>query len=121
MKSSLIAVAVLLLLIVLIFTNSVYIDKKIDEICTGLEALDIGDSECEASFSQLRAEFDGARKIITLSVSHDDISSIEDCFAELGGAIEVSSHTDFVIAKSRLLDAFAHLRRLSSINFDSIM
>ena len=58
---------------------------------------------------------------LSLTVSHDDLSDIEDIIAELRGAAEVGDKDGVRIAKSRLGSALSHLRRLSGVNLDSIL
>ncbi len=121
MKAMLIASFTLLSLLAVIVLNSVYIERQVEELYSGIDRLDIDDEGCEEKIDKIHSDFTRARKIITLSVSHDDISNIESCFAEVIGTIRADAKVEFIIAKSRLKDALLHLRRLSSINFDSIM
>ena len=54
-------------------------------------------------------------------MSHDDLTNIEEAFAEIIGAARAGNEIGLITLKSRLRDSLEHLGRLSSINLDSIL
>ena len=53
-------------------------------------------------------------------MSHNDLTDIESFFSEMIGYLSVSDMEGAEMAKNRLIDALAHLRRLSGVNMSSI-
>ena len=89
-----------------------------------IEDLEIDDENTGAALShalQIREEFGQRKSYISISVNHEDLSNIETIFAEMIGQLEVGSADDARVAKSRLIDALGHLRRLSGVNIDTII
>ena len=121
MKAMISASGIFICLIVAVLINSGYIERRTEYLRERIEAIDTESSECAAEFEKIRDEFEKSRRIITLSVSHDDITNIESSFAEIIGAAMAGDTGEIFIAKSRLTDALLHLGRLSGINLDSIM
>ena len=122
MKVFVASVCALVLLIAVVFTNSLYIERLSQEFVNDIENLDIYDVEkSKEDFDSIYKKFKKAEKIISITTSHDDLTSIEEGFAELMGAIETNDTNEIVKIKSRLKSAFMHLGRLSGINIDSII
>ena len=122
MKAVKISVAVLILLFALVISNSVFITKLADSFAEELESIDTGNiEEVRERVNQCYEKFKKAEKFISITVSHDDLTNIEESFSELIGAAEADMKVDVITAKSRLTDAFLHLGRLSGINIESII
>lgn len=115
MKPVKITVFFLLLLISAIIINSVYIKKITGELT---EALDSTNGE---DYEAIAEKFKKHERFISLTVSHDDLTNIEEGFAELIGAVKAEDEARLVTIKSRLGDSLEHLGRLSGINIDSIL
>ena len=121
MKATVIACFVFFSLVVAIIFNSIYIEREVSRLCQELEAVDVLAEGCAEQLEKIRSDFERSRRFISLSVSHDDFTSIEEGFAEIIGAARAGDQSALIIAKSRLADALLHLGRLSGINIDSIM
>jgi hypothetical protein len=75
----------------------------------------------EADATELYEKFTHVRTYLSITVNHDDIARVESELAELIGATKAGDRENAMIAKSRLVSALAHLRRLSGFNLDSII
>lgn len=119
MKAVIIAHIILLTVTVSVVINSgvckVLVDRTINEI----EAAD-DDHASSEDYKKIFDKYMARQQYIGLSVSHDDLTNIEDCFRELIGSAEVNDTDNITITKSRLTGALSHLGRLCGINFDSI-
>ena len=119
MKAVIIAHIILLTVTVSVVINSgvckVLVDRTINEI----EAAD-DDHASSKDYKKIFDKYMARQQYIGLSVSHDDLTNIEDCFRELIGSAEVNDTDNITITKSRLTGALSHLGRLCGINFDSI-
>ena len=119
MKAVIIAHIILLTVTVSVVINSgvckVLVDRTINEI----EKTDT-DSATREDYQRIFDKYMARQQYIGLTVSHDDLTNIEDCFRELIGSAEVNDIDNIVIIKSRLTGALSHLRRLCGINCDSI-
>ncbi len=121
MKTFKVAIIVLIVLLVLIVINSIYIKRLTDEIAKRVEAVDISSENAEENFKEICAYFKKSERFISITVSHDDLTNIEEAFSDIIGAAMADSEIDMTITKSRLTDALRHLGQLSSINLDSII
>ncbi len=122
MRANKIAVTVLIILAFLIFANSLYIGKITDGIIDKVEAIDTSDPEgAVAELEELFSDYRRAAKIISISVSHDDLTNIEENFADVIGAARAGDSDGLTTVKSRLIDSLGHLRRLSGISLESII
>ena len=121
MKTIRIAIVVLLLLTVTVVANSLYISHVTEKFSRELENLDINSDniieELESGFKR----FKKAERFISITVSHDDLTNIEESFADIIGAAKAGETGDIQRIKSRLVDSLLHLGRLSSLNLDSII
>ncbi len=105
----------LFLLICSILANSFYIIKITNELSSELE---LADNE---EYREIAEKFQKHERYISLTVSHDDLTNIEEAFAELIGAANANDEARIITVKSRLKDSLSHLGRLSGINLDSIL
>ena len=122
MKTTKIAIAVLIILAAAVLANSLYIKHITTELTKMINAVDTEDMEkTKREFADIYDKFKKAEKYISITVSHDDLTNIEEGFADIMGAIEAGAHTSIIMIKSRLSDALEHLGRLSGINLDSII
>jgi hypothetical protein len=106
----------------LVIVNSIILGNLIDDTIMRLEKIEL--SVPELAKDELREcyrSFEKREKYISLSVSHSDLTEIDVCFSEIIGAAEAGDIDEMIIIKSRLLNSFKHLRRLSGINIDSIL
>ena len=119
MKIVITAHIILLIIITTVVTNSLVCKLLVNKTIEEIDELDTA----QASISDYKRVFDQYMKrqqYIGLTVSHDDLTNIEDCFRELIGSAEAGDNDNITITKSRLTGALSHLGRLCGINFDSI-
>ena len=124
MKIKILAIVILLSVVSLCVFNSCFLHKEIDELTEKIEALEIDSENTGEALSEaikIREHFKSRESYISLSVNHEDLSNIETIFAEMIGQLEVENADDARVAKSRLIDALGHLKRLSGVNIDTII
>ncbi len=122
MKEVKIAVGVFLALTVAVAANSLYISHLTREFSEELDAVSIDDTEnLGEKFETIFNRFKKAERFISITVSHDDLTNIEESFADIIGAAKGEMRGDAERIKSRLVDSLEHLGRLSSLNLDSII
>lgn len=122
MKAVRISIIVFILLLAAVILNSIYISKVTEKFADKIREIDTENLEAAKDvLKQLHEEFRKEEKFISITVSHDDLTNIEESFADIIGAAEAGMTVDVITIKSRLEDALRHLGRLSSINFDSII
>lgn len=122
MKAVKIAILILVILTVSVYANSLYIGYITDNIAIKVENITVDDiAKALSEFEKVFEEFKKAEKYISITVSHDDLTNIEDSFAEIIGAARAGNTVGVITVKSRLKDSLFHLGRLSGINIDSIL
>lgn len=121
MKAVNIAITVFLALTVAVTANSLYIGKLTKDFSEELRAVDIEGDDLAEKFEAISKRFRKAEKFISITVSHDDLTNIEEGFADIIGAAKSGITADVERIKSRLVDSLEHLGRLSAINLDSII
>lgn len=121
MKINIFAYAVFIILVVAILCNSFFISKVTKELAEDVDKVQIEDIESATEkFESLFNKFRNMEKYISLTVSHDDLTNIEESFSEIIGAAKAKDSDALTREKSRLKDALLHLGRLSGINPGSI-
>ena len=73
-----------------------------------------------SSFTDIQKRYRRWELFISLTVSHEDLTSIESDLAEILGACEADDLESAIIAKSRLENSLLHLARLSGLNIESL-
>ena len=121
MRDKIIAIIILISVIGFVTVNSIVIDRAVDDLLKEVESLDFQDSEAKTEAERVWKKFKDNSAFISLSVSHDDLSNIEDTFREMIGAIATDDKDSADIAKYRLLSYLEHLRRLSGASIDAII
>jgi predicted xylose isomerase-like sugar epimerase len=122
MKVKILAAVILILVLLSSALNTHFLLRSIDKIENSVEALSFEASASESK-SEAEALFESYKKaegFLSLTVSHNDLTDIESFFSEMIGYLSVSDKDGAKMAKSRLIDALAHLRRLSGVNISSI-
>ena len=119
MKTLILSCSTAVLLILFVFTNSFIVRYNIDKINDAIAA---APDSCQAGdlYEALFEDYRRRERYIALSVSHSDLLGIEDSYAEILGAIEADDLEALIIAKSRIIKALAHIKRLSAVNLDSV-
>lgn len=120
MKSKIAATVILALVLTFVFVNAAVIERKAAAYGENVAALSPKDEGILDAVTSLYENFQADERYISLTVNHDDLTNIEEAFAEMIGAAKAKDAEQFTITKSRLEDALAHLGRLSGINPDSI-
>jgi DNA-directed RNA polymerase subunit F len=122
LKAFRIAVCSLVLLIVAVFVNSAYIKNLTAEFANEVDKINESDPDAASKeLTELFSKFKKAEKVISITTSHDDLTSIEETFAEMMGAVNAKDMNELIKIKSRLKSSFEHLGRLSGINIDSVI
>ena len=122
MRSAKISILVLIILAATVVANSLYIRHVTDELAKRVADVNTSDmEECAIEYKSLYSEFSKAERFISITVSHDDLTNIEESFADIIGAADAGLEGSVIMIKNRLEDALRHLGRLSSINLDSII
>ena len=96
-------------------TSAIKDDDKKMNFMAGITAKEAKEGAQALFDSYKRAEI-----FLSLTVSHNDLTDIESFFSEMIGYLSVSDMEGAEMAKNRLIDALAHLRRLSGVNMSSI-
>ena len=121
MKSVRFAYTVFTLLLILAVINSIALGKIIDRFNRELAAAEETNMIlAEKQYSEIYEKYKELELYISLSVNHDDLSNLENAFAEIIGAAKAGDSEAVIITKNRLTDFLSHIRRLTGINFDSI-
>lgn len=124
MKEKIGAVILLITVIGFVIVNSLILKQKIDKTIESVQLLNIDDSNIndrKNNAEEIFRIFEKYEIFISLTVSHDDLTNIENSFVEMIGYLSVEDVENAQVAKSRLIHSLEHLRRLSGLNFDAII
>ena len=121
MKEKIFAVILFVAIIAFVITNTFIINGQINRILDELYELNSDDINAINQANELYKDFKKSQKYISLTVSHEDLTNIEDCFVEMIGYLEIGSSDDAFVTKNRLIYSFEHLRRLSTFTLDSVI
>lgn len=122
MKVKILATAILLITLGTCALNTYFLLRSIDRITSDVQDFSCTEPAKEAK-EGAQALFDSYKRaeiFLSLTVSHNDLTDIESFFSEMIGYLSVSDMEGAEMAKNRLIDALAHLRRLSGVNMSSI-
>ena len=104
-----------------VITNTLVLNRQADEILKKTEMLNLQEEDAVVQLNEAYAEFEAKVKYISISVNHEDLTNIEQCFAEIMGSLSVGDIDNAEITKYRLIDSLKHLRRLSGFTIDSVI
>ena len=121
MKEKLLATILLICILAAVTLNTLMIDRKIGMLYKSLADLDISNQDSQNSLQNIANEYQRTKGLISVTVSHDDLTSIDECFIELAGYMKSSDFVEAEITKNRLMFYLNHIRRLSGFNIDSII
>lgn len=121
MKEKILSVVLLVIIIAFVTVNTIILSKQIDEIIEKVEGLDTSENNANENAEQIYENFMKKQKYMSLTVSHDDMTSIEGCFVEMIGYLAIGDHQNAEVVKYRLKNSLEHLRRLSGFNLDAII
>ena len=121
MKSVRIAYIIFTLLLVIAIINSIVLGRiveRLDKEIADAEEIDMAIAEKE--YREIYERYKDIELYISLSINHDDLSNLENAFAEIIGAAKAGDRDAVITIKSRMNDYLRHIRRLTGINIDSI-
>ena len=124
MKEKVTAILLLIFLLSAVCINTLYLTSEIDKITNAVTLINIDKNKKSETKSEAERVFDQYKRaeiIISLTVSHEDLTNIEDCFVEMIAYLSIDDTDNASVAKSRLINSLEHLRRLSGLNIDSII
>ena len=121
MKTVYVATILLAVTLIAVIINSFILKDMITDIADEVMAAE--EADAESAFREYTEIFEKYKKkssYISLTVNHEDLTDIENSFAEIIGAARSGDIDGVITIKSRLVSALKHLGRLSGINLDSI-
>ena len=121
MKQKILAVFLFIIIVGFALTNTIILQNMTNNLTEKVASLSFNDTMVKEKAKELSEEFKNKEKYIGLTVSHDDLTNIEDCFAELNGCLEIGDTESAEIVKYRLISFIEHLRRLVGFNIDTII
>ena len=115
--------AIIIMICVIAFAgiNTFVLDGQISDTIDAVRGLSISSGEVLSQAKEIHADFMKKEKYMSLTVNHEDLTSIEDCFVEMIGYISVGDSNNAEVTKSRLISYLEHLRRLSGFNIDAVI
>ncbi len=124
MKEKILAGVVLGVTLAFVIANTFILAGQTSEMISAVSAIDLEESDallCKSEFERVYESFKRKEKYISITVNHEDLTNIEQSFAEIIGNLSVEDTDGATVIKYRLLDSLEHLRRLSGANLDSII
>ena len=101
--------------------NGLTLKSKIEATIEEVASINTQESGTKDEAERIFNKFLNREHYISLTVSHEDLTSIEDCFCEMIGYLKVGDKDNAEVTKGRLINSLEHLRRLSGFNIDSII
>lgn len=120
MKVKILTAALLAAILGTVAVNTLFLTRRIDRTVREVEALHIEDEDAAMRAKEIYADFEKDEEYLSLTVNHNDLCEVGGLFIETIAYLTVKNAEEASVAKSRLIDALLHLRRLSGINVDSI-
>ena len=124
MRIKIFATALISAIIGAVILNTLFLTKTINDFSEKVTRLEISDTDIKGAEMNARetySQFKDRETFMSLTVNHNDLTAIEELFSEMIGYLSIGDGDEARVAKSRLIDALSHLRRLSGVNIDSIV
>ena len=124
MRIKIFAAALISAIIGAVILNTLFLTKTINDFSEKVTRLEISDADIKGAEMNARetySQFKDRETFMSLTVNHNDLTAIEELFSEMIGYLSIGDGDEARVAKSRLIDALSHLRRLSGVNIDSIV
>ena len=124
MKERAMAIVLLVVVIISVVSNTLLLCSKLDHIIYRIERLNFNEtnnSETKTEAEEIYKEYQAYYLFLGLTVSHDDLTNIDNCFIELLGYISINNFDEAAVAQSRLINSLEHLRRLCGFNIEAII
>ena len=121
MKVKILSVVLLFFLLGAVIANTFFLTRKIEQIISDIQSAPTENTN--DSIGRITEIFDNYQKaegFLSLTVSHNDLSDINGYFTELMAYLSLGNAEEASVAKSRLIDALLHLKRLSGWNIQAI-
>ncbi len=124
MKSSIIAIIVLVLVILLTFYFSSLTAGVLDELKTDAErTLTLCGKDCEKilrASKEMRVGFETRIIYLSFFINDEDLLEITQYYDDIKSAAEADNYEGVLTAKNRLVSELEHLRRLSTFSVDAV-
>lgn len=121
MKEKIFSILLLISIIGFSIVNAVILNYQIEETTNELTSLKLNEESAEETAKKIYESYMKKQKYMSITVSHDDLTNIEDCFVEMIAYLSIEDDQNAEVTKSRLISSLEHLRRLSGINIDAII
>ena len=121
MAQKILAICLLVIVIALVITNTLILQNVTESLTEDVENLQLDSKGALDDAIKIDDNFKKKVSFIGLTVSHEDLTNIEDCFAEMTGYLTVGDSDGAKVAKYRLIRSLKHLRRLVGFNIDAII
>lgn len=121
MKVKIIAALLLVITVWAALANTAWLGREIGLYIQRVDELRLTVEGADELAEDVFADFMKSETYMSITVNHDDLTNIEGLFSEMVGQLKVGDREGAEVTKDRLLDALRHLRRLSGINFDSVV
>ena len=121
MKEKIISITLLISVAVFSAANTFVLNKEITKTIDKLSVLQLNEEEAEKNTQAIYSEYRKTQKYMSITVSHEDLTSIEDCFVQMIAYLSIDDIQNAEVTKSRLISYLEHLRRLSGLNIDAII
>ena len=101
--------------------NTYILNTSIEKIIYAVNEVSVDEPEAHQKITDIYNGFKDKEKYISLTVNHEDLTNIEECFSEMIGYLSVGDTEGAEVIKYRLVDSLEHLRRLSGINIEAVI
>lgn len=121
MRSVKVAFILLAITLCAVILNSIMLRTTFNELTDNVREVD--DTDLAAAHEKYTEIFDRFKQkewLISLTVNHEDLTSVEESLSEIIGAAKTGDADGVATIKSRLINSLEHLSRLSGINIESI-
>lgn len=120
MKIKIAAFIIFIAIIISVVANTLVLGRQIDDLSKRVEKINIGDG-ADQQINILLEDFRQKESFMSLTVSHDDLTTIGECIIEMQAYVSEGDYENAEVTKNRLEYFLEHLRRLSGFNIDSII
>lgn len=121
MKVKILSVVLLILLLAAVIINTALLTRRVDQIASEVQSVSMENTtDAMGRIMEIFDNYQRAEGFLSLTVSHNDLADINECFTELMAYLTLGNAEEASVAKSRLIDALMHLKRLSGWNIQAV-
>ena len=121
MKVKILSVVLLILLLAAVIINTALLTRRVDQITSEVQSVSMENTtDAMGRIMEIFDNYQRAEGFLSLTVSHNDLADINECFTELMAYLTLGNAEEASVAKSRLMDALLHLKRLSGWNIQAV-